>query len=352
VPLDTLIANLFEHSYEHWWLHKHHLKWRVTGYFIRAGFWLTTGSSVGWDQWVGGLAEVKRGYHILCKSTAALPYMNRPVKRATWRHHLWAWLDPPHKRVDKDIITYPAPVRIEGKTVTFTDGSTYEADVLVYATGYQQRFPFLDGCGKSGDEGWTDSTGARGEEDPLPAQHFICSPQHPTLAFLGFVRPNVGAIPPMSELQVMWWIEKLAGRVSPDHAPPSYGLLGKKLIYGVDYGNYMHQLAAEIGAAPSLRALARKPRALIAYCLGQAYISFFRLEGPFATAQAWEVAQSELYRPVLQRGVFTNLIFVSVMFFFGSLSLALCVLEGAMTLPARVLAMLSVRKAEPIVKDV
>lgn len=152
--------------------------------------------------------------------------------------------------------------------------------------------------------------------------------------------------------QVMWWIEKLAGRVSPDHAPPSYGLLGKKLIYGVDYGNYMHQLAAEIGAAPSLRALARKPRALIAYCLGQAYISFFRLEGPFATAQAWEVAQSELYRPVLQRGVVTNLIFVSVMFVFGSLSLALCVLEGAMTLPARVLAMLSVRKAEPIVKDV
>ena len=57
VPLDTLIANLFEHSYEHWFMHKHHLKWRFTTYFIRAGFFLTTGSSVGYNQYVGGLGS-------------------------------------------------------------------------------------------------------------------------------------------------------------------------------------------------------------------------------------------------------------------------------------------------------
>ena len=40
-----------------------------------------TGSSVGYNQWVGGLTgQVKRGYHILCKSTAALPYLNQPLK--------------------------------------------------------------------------------------------------------------------------------------------------------------------------------------------------------------------------------------------------------------------------------
>ena len=34
--------------------------------------------------------------------------------------------------------------------------------------------------------------------------------------------------------------------------------------YGVDYGNYMHQLAAEFGGAPSLRTLAlRSPRVLV-----------------------------------------------------------------------------------------
>ena len=57
MPLDTLIANLFEHSYEHWFMHKHHLKWRFTTYFIRAGFFLTTGSSVGYNQYVGGLGS-------------------------------------------------------------------------------------------------------------------------------------------------------------------------------------------------------------------------------------------------------------------------------------------------------
>mmetsp|Transcript_7477 Transcript_7477/g.24465 ORF Transcript_7477/g.24465 Transcript_7477/m.24465 type:complete len:501 (+) Transcript_7477:34-1536(+) len=248
VPLDTLIANLFEHCHEHWLLHALHVKWAVTTVFIRAGFWLTTGSSAGWDQWVGHVEQVKRGHHILCKSTAALPFMNRPAKRKTWRHRLWSWLDPPHKRVDKDILTFPAPAKIEGRRVTFVDGTTFEADVLVYATGYCQRFPFLEpvscpppaagGAGEAG--GWRGGSGARGEEDPLPSEHFIVSAEEPTLAFLGFVRPNVGAIPPMSELQVLWWIEKLRGRIAAGHAPPSYGLLGKKLVYGVDYGNYMH----------------------------------------------------------------------------------------------------------------
>lgn len=267
--------------------------------------------------------------------------MARSRGRKTWRHRLWSWLDPPHKRVDKDILTFPAPAKIEGRRVTFVDGTTFEADVLVYATGYCQRFPFLEpvscpppaagGAGEAG--GWRGGSGARGEEDPLPSEHFIVSAEEPTLAFLGFVRPNVGAIPPMSELQVLWWIEKLRGRIAAGHAPPSYGLLGKKLVYGVDYGNYMHQLAAEFGAVPSLWSLARRPRVLVAYCLGQAYVSFFRLQGPFASQEAWEVAATELYAPVLRRGIATNLVFLAVMLVFGSMSAALCAAEAVLALP-------------------
>lgn len=138
----------------------------------------------------------------------------------------------------------------------------------------------------------------------------------------------------------MWWIRRMKGEVVASREPPSYGLLGKKLTYGVDYGNYMHQLAAEIGAAPSLSAIARSPRVLIAYCFGQAYISFFRLQGPFSTGQAWDVARSELYQPIVQRGFATNLIFVVVMVVFGSLSLALWALEMAVVLPCRMLGLL------------
>ena len=42
--------------------------------------------------------------------------------------------------------------------------------------------------------------------------------------------------------QVMWWIERLRGHIRAGRSAPSYGLLGKKLEYGVDYGMYMHQV--------------------------------------------------------------------------------------------------------------
>jgi dimethylaniline monooxygenase (N-oxide forming) len=284
VPLDTLIANLFEHSYEHWWCHRHHIKWKATTLVIRLGFFLATGSSVGYNQWVGRVENVKRGHHILCKSTAAMPHLNLEAKRKSWRRFLWWWAE---KRVEKPIEPHPAPERVRGKTVTFSDGSTFDADVILMATGYRQTFPFLpphllssgdatatatavaskageaskapgasakakssaggdvdsssssSSSSSSGHGWWTGmrGTGARGEEDPLPSEHYIVNPDEPTLSFIGFVRPNVGAIPPMAELQTMWWIQRLKGRVSRGEQPPSYGLIGRKLAYGVDYGN-------------------------------------------------------------------------------------------------------------------
>jgi hypothetical protein len=47
MPLDTYITNLFEHSYEHWFCHRHHLKWRVTTLVIRTLFLLLTGCTQG-----------------------------------------------------------------------------------------------------------------------------------------------------------------------------------------------------------------------------------------------------------------------------------------------------------------
>ena len=181
--------------------------------------------------------------------------------------------------------------------------------MIVFATGYGVRFPFLSptlACGGAAARAAGSQRAERGAEHALPSEHLVVEPHAPRLARIGFVRPNVGAIPPMAEMQVLWWIERLRGRTRHQRAPPSYGLLGRKLAYGVDYGNYMHQLAAEIGAAPTLADLCRSPRALIAYALGQAYIPFFRLVGPFASDAAWRVAASELYAPVLQRGVIMN----------------------------------------------
>lgn len=59
----------------------------------------------------------------------------------------------------------------------------------------------------------------------------------------------------------------------------------------------------------------------------QAYISFFRLVGPFAHDKAWEVSATELFAPVRQRGLGTNLIFLVTMLAFGCVSLAALALE-------------------------
>jgi|TARA_B100000524_G_scaffold191461_1_gene99254 dimethylaniline monooxygenase (N-oxide forming) len=137
----------------------------------------------------------------------------------------------------------------------------------------------------------------------------------------------------MAELQVMWWLERLRGRIPSKRAPPSYALLGKKLKYGVDYGNYMHQLAVEMGAVPSLALLwKRSPRACVAYALGQAYVPFFRLQGPFASDSAWRISATELFAPVIQRGILANLVFIMTMGAFGLVSLAAFVVERALLL--------------------
>lgn len=125
----------------------------------------------------------------------------------------------------------------------------------------------------------------------------------------------------MAELQVMWWLQRLVGATRPQPAPVSYMLLGKKLTYGVDYGNYMHQLAAEIGAAPSVSdLLTRSPKAFVAWALGQAYIPFFRLVGPFASEHCWRVAETELYEPVVRRGMFANAMLIMTMGLFATVN--------------------------------
>ena len=63
-PLDVFITNLFEHSYEHPWVHKLRLRWWLSTAFIRA-FLFLTGSSWGFNQWAAQTTPIRRGYHII-----------------------------------------------------------------------------------------------------------------------------------------------------------------------------------------------------------------------------------------------------------------------------------------------
>lgn len=65
----------------------------------------------------------------------------------------------------------------------------------------------------------------------------------------------LGAIPPIAEMQCMFWISLLKGQVKKPLSPPHYHLLVKdqaRIKYGVDHSTYMSTLARDIGASPGL----------------------------------------------------------------------------------------------------
>ena len=91
-----------------------------------------------------------------------------------------------------------------------------------------------------------------------------------------------------------------------------YKLLAGKHQYAVDYGYYMHELALDLGAVPRLGSLLLRPRAFWGYGFGQAFTSWFRLTGPFAAEEMWDVCCGELFRTTLGRGLAANLNFVAM----------------------------------------
>jgi dimethylaniline monooxygenase (N-oxide forming) len=115
-------------------------------------------------------------------------------------------------------------------------------DTVIYATGYRQDFSFLNKESNYGTPAEADirNVARTGDE---------------TVGFIGFVRPGVGAIPPIAEMQAFFWISLLKDQVKKPLPPPHYHLLVKdtaRIKYGVDHSSYMSTLAKDIGSAPGL----------------------------------------------------------------------------------------------------
>jgi thioredoxin reductase len=88
-----------------------------------------------------------------------------------------------------------------GRTVCFADGSEEEVDLVVYCTGYEIVFPFLD-------EG---VFAAR--DNRMPLYKRAVSVENPGLYFLGFIQP-LGPIMPIAEAQAEWIADLLTGRTA------------------------------------------------------------------------------------------------------------------------------------------
>ncbi|HEX2895648.1 MAG TPA: NAD(P)-binding domain-containing protein [Marmoricola sp.] len=97
-----------------------------------------------------------------------------------------------------DITVRPNIDRFDGSTVHFTDGTAGEYDVVVYCTGYQVSFPFLDG------------TVVEARDNHVALYRRVVDPDHPGLYFIGLIQP-LGAIMPLAEAQAEWVADLVTG---------------------------------------------------------------------------------------------------------------------------------------------
>lgn len=141
--------------------------------------------------------------------------------------------------------------RLDGDGVHFVDGSREEIDIVVYATGYHIRFPFLD-----------DSI-LDPRNNHVGLYRHVVHPAHPGLYFIGLVQP-LGAIMPIAEAQSRWVARLLLGKTGlPDDATmrkeierdrramnERYVTSSRHTIQ-VDFYPYMNQIHREMERSPS-----------------------------------------------------------------------------------------------------
>jgi cation diffusion facilitator CzcD-associated flavoprotein CzcO len=146
-----------------------------------------------------------------------------------------------------DIKFKPAIQRLEGKQVRFADGSVEDVDAIIFATGYDMRFPFLD-----------DPALVPDADHRLPLFKRMMKPGVPNLFYMGLAQP-LPTLVNFAEQQSKLAAAYLAGRYHPP--PPSemeqviardeethlgQYYRSKRHTIQVDFGVYVADLMKEI----------------------------------------------------------------------------------------------------------
>ncbi|WWD19371.1 hypothetical protein CI109_103831 [Kwoniella shandongensis] len=347
LPIDGLITNLFETAYVHPWVSASHIRWFISDLIIKRVLWFLTGTQAGCNQWAGQLPPERQGraYLFLNKSAKAMQYINKPFYTLSPLHKLFAhYIDPPSPHDAKiDIVPFPKEFDKDGRAI-FNPPPEHrkkemawkdicQPDLVVLCTGYKQEWSWLG-------EGYP-----RGPEEC--EIRGMMSEKDLSVGFIGFVRPGVGAIPPIAEMQAqLFLLLSSPNRTIPiPTSPETYHLLHSptsRIQYGVDHSTYMSTLAKDIGSAPSLRQLWNEYGwfVLFVYCFGAAFPTFYRLTGPFKSAQAQKIVETELWETIKRRGVVGN-IFMGVipMTFYALVNLSAYLLEIVWTLASPLLGL-------------
>ena len=338
LPIDGLITNLFETTYVHPWVAKSRIRWLMSDKILQRVLWFLTGTRAGCNQYAGELPPERlgRAYVFLNKSSKAMPYINRPYKRRPkWMSYITNYIDPEEDATsDKLIELAPFVCHVdEDGEVKFQRGTehqrairariktlTVRPDIVIYCTGYQQDLPFL-----SSDYFLPQDAELRN----------ITSTKDTSVAYLGHVRPGVGAIPPIAEMQSLWLLSLWNDAIKLPLTPNYYSLLHQptaRIQYGVDHGAYMSTLAADAHSQPDIIDLFLEygPLVTFTYCFGASFTTFYRLLGPHRMphTEASGIVCGELLEIITRRGWIGNFFFALVpMIFYGYVNVLAWVLE-------------------------
>jgi len=146
--------------------------------------------------------------------------------------------------------------RCNGRIVYFTDGSSASVDHIIMCSGYSASFPFVDEYVNPG-------------TDQRKWFKYIFYNADPSLAFVGFVRPIIGSIPGIAELQSRYVAMVFAGKCRLPGLPARaatikadakfwnhhFRFTSLRLAGLVDHFVYCNQLARLIGCYPNFKAL-------------------------------------------------------------------------------------------------
>ncbi|OAA44006.1 dimethylaniline monooxygenase [Beauveria brongniartii RCEF 3172] len=372
-PVDTSVASLFDTAYAHPLLQRSPLLWAAYDFWVRKAHWCISGTEEGPDQWVGQMSKERKHLDSLfmVKSDRALPYISANHRSTSLLNRLRMRILNvplrPHPGRTISVRSWPSHVDSSGIMHFHPPSSSSSTpllsasqpapppplipDVVILATGYTRSFPMLDHTYPS-----LSSASVRG----------IYDPSCPSVGFIGFVRPSIGAIPPLAELQAQLWVLRLLqhrGLVLPPPPPhrsqdakdalPGYEMdwqLHPRAGYdawaekrGVDHESYAYQLALDMGAAPTWRAVVRRGgwRCAYTWAMGSNFNTKFRLVGPWRDeVVAEDIMRGELYEVVRRSGGLVYFLTYTVipLIVFGTISLSLYAAFWIAALPGKAAA--------------
>lgn len=345
-PVDASVASLFDTAYAHPLLQRSPLMWTVYDQWIKKMHLYISGTEEGPDQWVGHMDKDRKHVDSLfmVKSDRALPYMSDGHRSQSWLNKKrTAFINVPIKETNGrkiDVLSWPKEIDGGGYMTVFDDDKNIhhiKPDVIVMATGYHPSFPFLD----NSYPGLTDTN-----------IRLVYNDQDVTVGFIGFVRPSIGAIPPLAEMQAQFWVLRLLQQHPetkssvPNTRYPN-AIRGYEMDWqlkaragydmfvnkrGVDHESYAYQLALDIGSAPTISHVWSKGWAIFfTWAMGSNFNPKFRMVGPWAVPElADSIMSNELHNVVRRSGGTVYIITYTIIpfIFFGLISIFLYAVTG------------------------